>query len=155
LNSEFGKMLRQQRHMIELTLGKLAAKSGVSTSHLARIEKGNRFPSAGILRKIAEPLHFGETELLILAGYLSPEHEAQPSNLDPYVARALAQEPADVQRAVVGIVTLLRRMEKEQKDMGFAEYAHRRYPQLDDDVITMIENIMEHPPEKGEPVQER
>ena len=30
-------------------------------------------------------------------------------------------------------------------DISFAEYAHRKYPELDEDVLTMIEGILEHP----------
>ena len=111
-----GKLLRQQRVTIPLTLQELAAMSGVSSSHLGRIEKGDRFPSASILRKIAKPLDFEEGELFTLAGYLSPAPltiaEDNPSysggQLDPHVARLLAQEPVDMQRAVIGILTVLK-----------------------------------------------
>ena len=30
-------------------------------------------------------------------------------------------------------------------DIGFGEYIHRKYPEVDDDTITMIEDILEHP----------
>ena len=105
---------------IPLTLQELTAKSGVSSSHLGRIERGERFPSASILRKIANPLGFEENELFTLAGYLSPQPagiaESNPryagTTLDPYVARLLAQEPADVQRAIIGILTILKSIAK-------------------------------------------
>lgn len=67
-----GKIIKQQRRAIPLTLQELARAIGVSSSHLGRIERGNRFPSARILNRIAKPLHFGEDELFVLAGYLSP-----------------------------------------------------------------------------------
>ncbi len=76
LNSErknLGEIIRQKRVIIPLTLQQLAAMSGVSASHLGRIEKGDRFPSASILRKIAQPLGFDEAELFTLAGYLPPQ----------------------------------------------------------------------------------
>jgi hypothetical protein len=65
-------------------------------------------------------LGFTEDELFTLAGYLSPqpsgvaEGEAQygGGGLDPYVARMLAQEPVDVQRAVVGILNILKGIAK-------------------------------------------
>ncbi len=59
--------------MIPLTLEELAATTRVSPSHLGRIERGERFPSARILRRLAKPLGFRESELLSLAGYLSPQ----------------------------------------------------------------------------------
>jgi transcriptional regulator with XRE-family HTH domain len=112
---KFGKILRQRRVTIPLTLQELASVSGVSPSYLGRIEQGDRFPSARILRKIAKPLAFEENELFALAGYLSArpqvaerqgEHEV--SQLDPYVAAVLSQEPVEVQRAVVAILTALK-----------------------------------------------
>ena len=119
-NSELGKIIKQQRITIPLTLQELTAKSGVSSSHLGRIERGERFPSAHVLRKIARPLDFEEDELLTLAGYLSPQPrriaEESPGysgrRIDPYVARVLAQEPVDVQRAVIGILTILKSLAK-------------------------------------------
>jgi len=113
-------IIRQQRLTVQLTLQELAAKSGVSASHLGRIERGERFPSAPILRKIAKPLDFEEDELFILAGYLSSQSAAIAENrreygagqLDPYVGRMLAQETVEVQRAVIGILTILRSIAK-------------------------------------------
>lgn len=105
---------------MSLTLQELAAGSGISSSHLGRIERGERFPSARILRKIAAPLGFGEGELFTLAGYLSVSPsaiaEANPSytgaQLDPYVSRMLAQESVDIQRAVIGILAILKSISK-------------------------------------------
>jgi len=103
-----------------MTLQQLAEMSGVSPSHLGRIERGQRFPSAHILQRIAKPLRFEEDELFTLAGYLSSqstsvaEKEAPygGGRLDPYVAGVLSQEPVEVQRAVIGILTMLRNIAK-------------------------------------------
>jgi transcriptional regulator with XRE-family HTH domain len=114
-NVNLGKILKQQRVSLPLTLRELSSMSGVSSSHIGRIERSERFPSGLILRKIASPLGFDEDELFTLAGYLSPHGHSVAENrpayssgeLDPYVARALAQEPAEVQRAVIGILSIL------------------------------------------------
>jgi len=116
--NDFGRILRQQRVTIPLTLHELSSMTGVSPSHLGRIERGERFPSASILRKIAKPLGFEEDELFTLAGYLSPQSSSGVAEeraaysggayLDPYVARMLSQEPVEVQRAVIGILTMLK-----------------------------------------------
>lgn len=111
-----GEIIRRRRVMMPLTLQELGAMATVSASHLGRIEKGERFPSARILRRIASPLGFEEDELFALAGYLSPRPPgvAETSGgysggqLDPYVARVLAQETVDVQHAVIGILTVLK-----------------------------------------------
>lgn len=117
-SNDLGKILKQQRTNVPLTLQELAAESGVSSSHLGRIERGERFPSARILRKIAKPLGFDEDELFTLAGFLSPQTSgvaedagsryASIRQLDPYVAKMLADEPVEVQRAVIGILSLLK-----------------------------------------------
>ena len=120
-NNDLGRILKQQRITVPLTLQELAAESSVSSSHLGRIERGERFPSARILRKIAKPLGFDEDELFTLAGFLSPQTPsvAEESGtrytsrqLDPYVARMLAEEPAEVQRSVIGILSLLKSIAK-------------------------------------------
>jgi len=116
-DNDLGKILKQQRITTPLTLQELAAESGVSSSHLGRIERGERFPSARILRKIAKPLGFNEDELFTLAGFLSPQTSGVVEEnatrytgrqLDPYVARMLAEEPPEIQRAVIGILSLLK-----------------------------------------------
>ena len=111
-----GRILKDQRVSRPLTLQQLAAKTRVSASHLGRIERGERFPSAHVLKRMARPLGFDENELFTIAGYLSPQADKSPDadpsfgggQLDPYVARVLSQETVEVQRAVVGILTILR-----------------------------------------------
>lgn len=115
-----GKILKQQRIAIGMTLQKLAGMAGVSSSHLGRIERGERFPSAHILRRLAKPLGFNEDELFTLAGFLSPIPEtAELSSagygrkyLDPLVGKTLAEEPIEVQRAVLGILAVLKSIAK-------------------------------------------
>jgi len=69
--NNLGEIIRQRRVTIPLTLQELSASSEVSTSHLGRVERSERFPSASILRRIAKPLGLEEVELFTLAGYLS------------------------------------------------------------------------------------
>ena len=115
--NDLGKILKQQRLMIPLTLPELAVASGVSVSHLSRIERGGRFPSAYILRKIAKPLGFDEVELFSLAGFLpkpatAVESQAQSGRLDPYVTAVLSQEAVQIQRTVVTILSVLKSLAK-------------------------------------------
>ena len=118
-----GRIIKQQRIAVDLTLRELSARSGVSPSHVGRIERGERFPSAHILQRIAGPLGFEENELFTLAGYLSAQlstaDDTRTGNnarqLDPIVARILAQEPVEVQRAVVAILTLLKNVAKSSE----------------------------------------
>lgn len=104
-----------------LSLKELAGASGVSPSHIWRIENGERFPSARLLLKLAKPLGFDSSELLVIAGYLSHQpgdkHKSYETyrdskGLNPYVATVLSQEPVDVQRAMLGILSLLKYIAK-------------------------------------------
>ena len=115
-NEDISRLIRQKRIMMSLTLQKLADRSGISPSYLGRIERSERFPSAGVLKKIARPLNFNINELFALAGYLPPQsnykselkYNNSNGGLDPYVSRILSQEPLEVQRAVISILVLLK-----------------------------------------------
>ncbi len=116
-NHNLGRILKQQRVSIPLTLQELSSTSGVSSSHLGRIERAERFPSAHILRRIAKPLGFDEDELFTLAGFLSPQNSGvaeersssyRGRHLDPFVAKMLAEESVEVQRATLGILNMLK-----------------------------------------------
>ena len=111
-----GEIIRQHRITVPLTLAELATRSGVSVSHLGRIERVERFPSARVLGRIAQPLGFDKEELFTLAGYLSPKsimqdeaiEDIKSRQLDPVVASMLRREPFEVQRAVIVILAMLK-----------------------------------------------
>lgn len=121
-SKNLGKILKQRRQSNRLTLRELSDASGVSPSHLGRIEKGERYPSAAILRRLAKPLRLSEGEIFTLAGYLSPltpvNHIVEPAppkiDLDPYVVRVLSKEPVEVQRGVVEILSMVKRLSTGQ-----------------------------------------
>ena len=118
MSDNIGSIIQQQRVLIPLTLRELSLKSGVSSSHLGRIERGERYPSANVLHKIAKPLGFEEEYLFVAAGYMSPKDETKetlesPGRLDPYVARVLSQEPVKTQQAVVAILTIIKAIAKQ------------------------------------------
>lgn len=148
--NDLGKMLKGRRLVMRLTLQELSALSGVSTSYLGRIEKGNRLPSARVLQKIAKPLGYEKDEILTHAGYLPPqasttESETATGRIDPYVAIVLAQEPVEVQGAVLGILSILKFVGKATRAAelpDFREYARQKYPHLDEDLVTMIEDLI-------------
>jgi len=67
-----GKILKEQRKRLSLSLNQLSRLSGVSVAHLGRIEQGQRGASTRTLQKIAKPLGFDLYELLVITGHLSP-----------------------------------------------------------------------------------
>ena len=120
IENGLGIMLKQRRTMIMITQRKLASMSGVSSSYIGRLEKGERHPSASLLRKLAGPLGLSESEIFSLAGFLSPKIPAVKEEnggeftgkLDPYVSLILSREPVEVQRAVLGILDILKSLGK-------------------------------------------
>ena len=68
-----GKIIKEQRKSIPLSLSQLSRLSGVSVAHLGRIEQGQRQPSTRILQKITKHLGFDLHELLVIAGHLLPD----------------------------------------------------------------------------------
>lgn len=110
---DIGSILKQLRAKADISRAQLCAASGVSASHLTRIENGQRFPSAKVLRKIAPHLRIGELELLSLAGYVSVDQYSKlghpdRTKLDPNVVAVLSQEPVEVQRAVISILSMVK-----------------------------------------------
>ena len=110
---DIGSIVKQLRLRADISRVQLGAVSGVSASHLTRIENGQRFPSAKVLRKIAPHLQVGEVELLSLAGYVSAEQynllgNPDSTKLDPNVAALLSQESVAVQRAVINILSMVK-----------------------------------------------
>ncbi len=104
-STNLGKLLKEQRISVELTLQEVASKAHVSSSHLGRTERGERFPSAKVLNGIAKPIGFETDELMRLAGYLAeaPKENTLPplqGHLDPPAAKSLAAEPVERQRQV-------------------------------------------------------
>jgi len=117
-SNNLGKMIKQRRVITQLSLVKLAVATGVSASLINRIERGERFPSARTLHRLAKPLGFAERELLSLANLLPPQSsnmvdsEVDLWKLDPYVAIELSKEPVEVQRAILAILYVLKGIAK-------------------------------------------
>ena len=81
-NNNLGVILRARRQERGLILTQLGSLSGLHTSHIARIERGERFPTGHTLRRLAEPLGFSELELCKLAGFIS--RDATDDRLDRF-----------------------------------------------------------------------
>lgn len=73
MEAKLGEKLKAHRQERKLSIKALSEKTGIHSTYLHRIEKGERRPSATVLRELAEPLGFSEAELLKLGGYLSTD----------------------------------------------------------------------------------
>ena len=61
-----GLLIKQARNSLRLTQRDLATMVGVKPSHIAYIENGQRNPSLGLLRRLADTLGLNRKELLFL-----------------------------------------------------------------------------------------
>ncbi len=99
---DIGKIIREQRKSIPLTLKQLSKLSGVSVAHLGRIEQGLRKPSPRTVQKISKPLGFDLDELLTMAGFLSPKEplfsEEQRDKLRAEINTLSERVESDVKR---------------------------------------------------------
>ncbi|MDA9857495.1 helix-turn-helix domain-containing protein [Rubripirellula sp.] len=68
----FGERIRELRKAKTWTLRDLAPKVGVGFTYLSKVENGRLdfgdYPSAALIRRLAEALEADEDELLLLAG---------------------------------------------------------------------------------------
>lgn len=96
--SNLGLLLKTRRLDKELTLKDLSALSGVHTSYIGRVERNERRPSAGILRKMAGPLGFEEVELLKMYGYLSPDQT------DDRIAKMKSSLKQEIAQTMTGLM---------------------------------------------------
>lgn len=72
--NNFGQFIKSKREEHGLTLSEVAEKSGISHSHLSRVESGDRNPpKAPVLKKLARSLGITYPEIMIAAGYLNKE----------------------------------------------------------------------------------
>lgn len=83
------EIIKEQRKKMPLSLENLSKISGVSISHLSRVEQGNRRPSIRILLKIAKPLGFDLQELFVITGYLPSQVDIDTKNIQKIIDRLI------------------------------------------------------------------
>jgi transcriptional regulator with XRE-family HTH domain len=86
---DVGAYIREQRRKAQLSLRKLAERSGVSNPYLSQIERGLRQPSAKILKGIATALQVSAESLFTQAGIL----DGAPEDKDVDVLRCIFRDP--------------------------------------------------------------
>ena len=70
-----GDFIRNQRHLAEMSLRDLAARTNVSNPYLSQIERGLHEPSVRVLKAIASALNLSAESLLRQAGLLEDDGE--------------------------------------------------------------------------------
>lgn len=72
-HGDLGEFIRAQRERANLSLRRLAEKSGISNPYLSQIERGIRKPSAEILRNLSRALEISSNSLYRRAGLIDEE----------------------------------------------------------------------------------
>jgi transcriptional regulator with XRE-family HTH domain len=85
-----GDFIRHQRHMAEMSLRDLAARTNVSNPYLSQIERGLHEPSVRVLKAIATALNVSAESLLTQAGLLENEANAPDAG---ETAAAIERDP--------------------------------------------------------------
>lgn len=103
-NNKLGERLKERREGRGLTRQQLSELAGMHQTYLGRIERGERMPSAPMLRRLAEPLGFTEIELLKMAGYLGrDEADEQVDRVKREVNALLIGVKAEVKASLTHI----------------------------------------------------
>ena len=124
---ELARILKEQREGLGITMATLSEKSGVCVSHIARVEKGERFPSALVLRRLAKPLHLSEGQLLATAGYLTnPAGAFNTSDTRPRSPQEVLAELEAVQPVAIPIYDREVLTREGMEAIEFAYWAPRR-----------------------------
>lgn len=79
--SKLGEFIREKRLDKDISLRKLAEISGISFSHLSKIERGEHNPAKETLETLSKALDIDLYELLLMAGYSSDADEIFWRNL--------------------------------------------------------------------------
>ena len=66
LQETMGMVIRRERRTHSLTIKALAEQSGLSVVYLGEIERGKKYPSAGVLERIVHALELSVADLLEL-----------------------------------------------------------------------------------------
>jgi transcriptional regulator with XRE-family HTH domain len=88
-----GELIRAQRQQAELTLRELAARTNVSNPYLSQIERGLHAPSVRVIKAIATALNLSAETLLVQAGLLDDDDDADAKPAPPTVADAVRADP--------------------------------------------------------------
>lgn len=84
-SERLGRLLRERREYIGLSLNEVARRAGVDPAGLFRIETSDRLPTPDTLAVLADALGLPLADLYEAAGYPLPE---QLPSIRPYLRRA-------------------------------------------------------------------
>src|SRR5689334_2663624 len=91
LQEMMGRAIRRERQDRRLTLKEIADKANLSVVYVGEVERGQKYPSAVVLEKLAEALDLGVADLLeMVAEEIRAEREPVITNA---IGFALPDQP--------------------------------------------------------------
>lgn len=116
----FGQWLRNKRKDASLTQGQLARKSGISTSYVSTLERGQRhtvtnadpLPKPDIVEAIAKALTVPVDEARLAAGYAASE-DNDPHGLASGLNRLSPERQAIAKKQIAAILDALAEEEQD------------------------------------------
>ncbi len=99
LQEVMGRVIRRERQDRHLTLKELADKASLSVVYVGEIERGQKYPSATVLEKLAEALDLSVADLLeLVAEEIRAEHEPVMTSA---IGFAPPEQPGKPRRVIV------------------------------------------------------
>lgn len=81
LQEILGRVIRQERQNLHMTIRELGEKAGLSEIYVGEIERGQKYPSGKVLESIAKALEVDLAEFLeLVAEEIRQEREPQMTN---------------------------------------------------------------------------
>jgi transcriptional regulator with XRE-family HTH domain len=99
LQEMMGRVIRRERQDRHLTLKEVADKASLSVVYVGEVERGQKYPSAMVLEKLAEALDLTVADLLELVA-VEIRAERQPATTSA-IGFALPDQPGQARRVVV------------------------------------------------------
>lgn len=103
----FREFLQKSREKKGYSIRALAKYSDVSNAYISQIERGIRFPSAEILKKLAGPLRISEETLMRKAGYL-PEKATESQETTLASGDLLADLNEEEKKIIIDLIERLK-----------------------------------------------
>jgi transcriptional regulator with XRE-family HTH domain len=77
-----GAFIRSQRELAKLSLRQMAELTSLSHPYLSQVERGVHQPSVRVLKLISQALNLSAETLLVQAGLLDGQSQAEPAQAD-------------------------------------------------------------------------
>lgn len=100
LQEIMGRVIRRERQDRRMTVKDLADKASLSVVYVGEVERGQKYPSANVLEKLAEALELSVADLLEMVAE-EIRAERQPEMTRSAIGFSLPEQPGQPRRVIV------------------------------------------------------